>query len=84
MGFKLNFHLTSNCFVLYKFSNFQNKITKCKKKLFIDLFKVNQLCILHVQIFINFLSLLELIYFYFCTFKTSQHKPITFETKTLI
>ena len=46
-----------------------------------DLFKSNQLCILHLQIFINFLCLLELIDFYFSTLK---HKPITLEVKTLI
>ena len=43
-----------------------------------NLFKINQL---YIQIFINFFCLLAFIYFYF---RTLQHKPVTFEVKTLI
>ena len=48
-----------------------------------DLFKINQLCILHAQIFINFLCLLEFL-FLFLYFKTLEHKAIAFEVRTLI
>ena len=41
-----------------------------------DLF---QLCILHVQIFINFLCLLELLNFYFCTLRLHNTKPLLWQ-----
>ena len=41
-----------------------------------DLFKINQLFILNVQIFINFLCLLELINFYYCTLRLNNTNPL--------
>ena len=42
-----------------------------------DLFKIDQLCILHIQIFINFLCLLELffkiIFIYYLIYSETRH-----------
>ena len=41
-----------------------------------DLFKINQLFVLPVQVFINLLCLLELIYLNFCTLRLNNTNPL--------
>ena len=66
-----------------KKSSCTNKIGPALSENCTYIFKINQLFILHVQIY-QFLMFARINLFLYLFTKTLQHKPITFEVKTLI